>query len=392
VKKAEMTSRERVMAALNHEEPDRVPIDLSQAVGDGITIAAYRNLLRHLGMDERSAQIKDKRGQTAKVDEAVLQRFRVDFRGIGLGAPDNWQDRWLDERTVQDEWGVVRTMPPGSYYYDLVGPPLAEEATLSAIERHRWPDANDPGRYRALREQARHLHQETEYAVVLDVNCSFFLRCCELRGWENFYLDLVANVEFAEALMDRYLGIRLAMAERALQEAGDNIDIVMVTSDDLGMIDRTLISPALYRSLVKPRQKRTFDLIRARTSAKLFCHTDGAVYPLIPDLIEIGVEVLNPVEVGAAGMDDTKKLKQGFGDKLTFWGAIDTRRVLPYGTPAQVREEVRRRILDLGPGGGYVVCPVHNIQPEVPPENVVAMYEAAYELGRYPLGTSTSPR
>ena len=385
-----MTSRERVMATLNHQEPDRVPIDLSQAAGDGITIVAYRNLLRHLGMDERPAQIKDRRGQTAKVDEEVLRRFRVDFRGVGLGAPDNWQDRWLDERTVQDEWGVVRTMPPGSYYFDLSTPPLAEEATLSVIERHRWPDPSNPGRYRALREQAHHLHRETEYAVVLDVNCSFFLRCCELRGWENFYLDLVANVEFAEALMDRYLGIRLAMAERALQEARDNIDIVMVTSDDLGMIDRTLISPALYRSLVKPRQKRTFDFIRAHTSAKLFYHTDGAIYPLIPDLIEIGAEILNPVEVGAAGMGDTKKMKREFGDKLTFWGAIDTRRVLPLGTPEEVREEVRRRILDLGPGGGYVVCPVHNIQPEVPPENVVAMYDAAYELGRYPL--ETSPR
>jgi uroporphyrinogen decarboxylase len=387
-----MTSRERVMAALNHQEPDRVPIDLSQAAGDGITIVAYRNLLKHLGMDERSAQIKDKRGQTAKVDEAVLQRFRVDFRGVGLGAPDNWQDRWLDERTVQDEWGVVRTMPPGSFYFDLSTPPLATQDTLAAIEQHRWPDPNDPGRYRTLREQARHLHRETAYAVVLDINCSFFLRCCELRGWENFYLDLVANVEFAEALMDRYLGIRLAMAERALQEVGEDIDIVMVTSDDLGMIDRPLISPTLYRSLVKPRQKRTFDFVRARTNAKLFYHTDGAIYPLIPDLIEIGAEILNPVEVGAAGMGDTKKMKQEFGDKLTFWGAIDTRRVLPLGTPEEVREEVRRRILDLGPGGGYVVCSVHNIQPEVPPENVVAMYEAAYELGRYPLGTSDRPR
>ncbi|HWT79910.1 MAG TPA: uroporphyrinogen decarboxylase family protein, partial [Candidatus Methylomirabilis sp.] len=159
----------------------------------------------------------------------------------------------------------------------------------------------------------------------------------------------------------------------------------MVTSDDLGMTDRPLVSPALYRSLIKPRQQRTFDFFRARTGAKLYCHTDGAVYPLIPDLIEIGVEALNPIEVSAAGMGDTKKMKREFGGKLTFWGAIDTRYILPFGTPEEVREEVRRRILDLGPGGGYVVSPVHNIQPEVPPENVVAMYDAAYELGHYPL-------
>jgi len=382
---AAMTSRERVMAALNHQEPDRVPIALGQATGDGITLVAYRNLLRHLGMDERTARIKDFRGQTARPDEEILRRFRVDMRGIGLGAPDGWKDRWLDERTVQDEWGVVRTRPPGSHYYDLSGSPFAEDGSLAAIDRHPWPDPLDPGRYRGLRERARRLHRETDFAVVLDVNCAFFLRCCELRGWENFYTDLLAEPEFAKALMDRYLDIRLTMAERALQEVGDDVDIVMVTSDDLGMTDRTLISPALYRALVKPRQKRTFDFFRARTAAKRYFHTDGAVYPLLADFVEIGVEVLNPIEVRAAGMGDTAKLKREFGGALAFWGAIDTHRVLPAGTPEEVREEVRRRIRELGPGGGYVISPVHNIQPDVPPENVLAMYAAADALGQYPL-------
>ncbi len=380
-----MTPRERVMAALNHQEPDRVPIDLGQATGDGITLGAYRKLLRYLGLDDSRIQVKDRRGQTARVDEEVLQRFRVDVRGIGLGAPENWKDVWLDDHTYQDEWGVIRTMPPGGFYYDLVRSPFAEDATISAIERYRWPDPTDPGRYRGLREKARHLHRETEYAVVLDLNCSFFLRCCELRGWENFYTDLVENVTFAETLMDRFLEIRLLIAGRALQEVEDNLDIVMVTSDDLGMIDRPLVSPMLYRSLIKPRQRRTFDFFRARTGAKLYCHTDGAIYPLIPDLIEIGVDALNPIEVSAAGMGDTKKLKKEFGDRLAFWGAIDTRRILPFGTAEEVREEVRRRIHDLGPGGGFIVSPVHNIQPDVPPENVVAMYDAAYEVGCYPL-------
>lgn len=385
MKKAEMTPRERVMAALDHQEPDRVPIDLGQAVGDGITLAAYRNLLRHLGMDDQKIRTKDRRAQTALVDEEVLRRFRVDVRGIGLAGPENWKDIWLDDRTYQDEWGVVRTMPPGGYYYDLIKAPFAEEETLAAIDRYRWPDPHDPGRYRGLKEKARHLHRETDYAVIVDLNCSFFLRCFELRGWENFYVDLVANVEFAEALMDRFLAIRLAVAGRALEEVGEDVDIVMVTSDDLGGTDRTLISPALYRSLIKPRQRQTFDFFRARTGAKLYFHTDGAVYPLIPDFIELGVDALNPIQVSAAGMGDTKKLKEEFGDRLTFWGAIDTHHVLPQGTPEAVRDEVGRRIRDLGPGGGYVVCPVHNIQPEVPPENVVAMYDAAYELGRYPL-------
>jgi len=385
VPRAEMTSRERVRASLTHNEPDRVPIALGQATGDGITLGAYRNLLGHLGLDPHAAQLKDTRAQTARVDEAVLRRFRVDSRGIGLGGPDGWKDKWLDDHTVQDEWGVVRTRPPDSHYFDLCRSPFAEDPTRSAIERYSWPDPLNPGRYRGLREKARQLHRETDYAVVLDVNCAFFLRCCELRGWENFYTDLVADVPFAEALMDRYLEIRLAMAERALEEVADDVDVVMVTSDDLGMTEGTLISPALYRALIKPRQRRTFDAIRARTGAPLYYHTDGAVYALLPDLVEIGVQVLNPVEVRAAGMGDTARLKREFGDKLAFWGAIDTHHVLPQGTVAEVREEVRQRISDLGPGGGYVVSPVHNIQPDVPPTNVVAMYDAAYELGRYPL-------
>lgn len=383
--KAAMTSRERAMAALNHQEPDRVPLDLSQAVGDGITLTAYRNLLRHLGMDPAAAQVKARVTQTARVSEEVLRRFRIDFRGIGVGASDTWKDVWLDERTYRDEWGVVRRMPPDGYYYDLVQAPLAEQDSLAAIDRFPWPDPLDPGRVRGLGEKARQLHEETEYAVVADLNCSFFLRCCELRGWENFYVDLAGNTEFAEALMDRYLEYRLAVAERALQEIGDNVDIVMVTSDDLAGTDSLLISPAIYRALIKPRQQRTFDFFRARTGAKLYYHTDGAMVPLLPDLIELGVEAFNPVQVSAAEMGDTRRLKLEFGDKLTFWGAIDTHRALPYGSPAEVREEVRRRIGDLGPGGGYVVCPVHNIQPEVPPENIVAMYDSAYELGRYPL-------
>ena len=375
--KAGMTSRERVLATLNHQEPDRVPLDLGQAGGDGITAVAYRNLVRYLGLPERQIRIKHKFAQEALVDEDVLRRLRIDFRFVEPGAPDGWTDVPVGENGYQDEWGVVRTMPPGSYYYDLTGSPLADDATMSAIASHRWPDPDDPGRYRGLRERARYLHEETGYSVVANLNCSFFLRCFELRGWSNFYMDLAANTEFAEALMDRYLDIRLRMAELAMEQIGEYIDVVMVTSDDLGMIDRPLISPPMYRELVKPRQKRTFDFFKKRTDAKLFYHNDGAIHPFIPDFIEIGVDALNPIQLNAAGMGDTKKLKAEFGDKLTFWGAIDTHHVLPKGSPEEVRAEVKQRIIDLAPGGGYVVCSLHHIQPEVPLENTVAMVDAA---------------
>ena len=381
---AEMTPRERVKTALNLQEPDRVPIDLAQAGGDGITLVAYENLVRHLGLPPRKARIMSRMAQSVHADEDVLQRFRVDFRRLDMGAPDNWRDQPVGGDGYRDEWGVVRTRPPGGNYYDLTESPIADD-TFAAIERHAWPDPDDPGRYRGLRERARELHENTDYAVVLNVNSSFFLRCGELRGWENFYMDLAGNPDFASALMERYLDIRLRMAERALEEVGDHLDVVFATSDDLGMADRTIVSPDTYRRLIKPLQQKTFDFFKERTPVTRFYHCDGAVSELIEDFIEIGVQVLNPIQVSATGMGDTKKLKDEFGDRLAFWGAIDTYEVLPFGTREDVREEVRRRILDLGPGGGYVLCSVHNIQPEVPPENVVAMFEAAYELGEYPL-------
>ena len=382
-----MTHRERVRAALNHQEPDRVPIDLSGAVGDAITATAYANLLRYLGLGHRQVTIDNRMTQTAKVDEDILQRFDVDFRRVDLGAPDGWTDKELPGDRYQDEWGVIRQRPPGGYYYDLVpdGSPLREIDTVAGLDGYKWPDPFDPGRYRGLRERAKRLHEETDYAVVLVLNCSFFLRCAELRGWENFFMDLAGNPEFAEALMDRYLDIRLAIAGRGLEEAGEYADVVVCTTDDLAGTDRPLLSPRIFRDLIKPRMKRTFDFFKERTAAKRLFHCDGAVYSLIPDFIEVGVEALNPVQVSAAGMGDTRKLKAEFGDRLAFWGAIDTHHVLPHGTPEDVRREVRQRITDLGPGGGYVVCSVHNIQPEVPPANVVAMLEAVNEFGWYPL-------
>ncbi len=385
--RARMTHRERVRAALNHREPDRVPCDLSGAIGDAITATAYRNLLQYLGLGDRPIAIENRMTQTARVDEDILRRFDVDFRRVDLGAPDAWQDKLLPDDCYQDEWGVIRQRPPGGYYYDLIptGSPLRDVDTSEGLDRYPWPDPNDPGRYRGLRQRAKTLHEETDYAVVLVLNCSFFLRCAELRGWENFFMDLAGNTAFAEALMDRYLDIKLAIAGRGLEEAGEYADVVVCSSDDLAGTDRPLLSPRIFRELIKPRMKRTFDFFKERTDAKRLLHCDGAIYSLMPDFVEIGVEALNPVQVSAAGMDDTRQLKKEFGDKLTFWGAIDTHHVLPHGTPEDVRQEVRRRISDLGPGGGYVVCSVHNIQPEVPPANVVAMFEAVNEFGWYPL-------
>ncbi len=384
---AKMTHRERALAALNHQEPDRVPLDLGQAAGDAINAIAYKNLLTLLGKGDRPVVIGNKQGQTARVDEDILQRFDIDFRGIAVGGPENFQEKLLPNDSIQDEWGVVRTRPAGGHYYDLTpdGSPMATIDTIEALDGYPWPDPNDPGRVRSLREKAKEIRENTDYALVLNINSCFFLRCGELRGWENFFADLAGNIPFAEALMDRYLEVKLGIAARALEAAGDLADVVVATTDDLGWTSNTIISPKTFRNLIKPRMKRTLDFYHARTDAKLMLHSDGSVYSFIPDFIEIGVDILNPVQVSARDMGDTKRLKAQFGNKLTFWGGIDTHRALPYGTPDDVRAEVKQRIRDLAPGGGYVVCSVHNIQSEVPPENVVAMFDTAREFGRYPI-------
>jgi uroporphyrinogen decarboxylase len=385
---AMMTHRERVTAALNHQEPDRVPIDLAQVAGDGINVIAYQNTTNLLGIGPRQAKIENRMTQSAHVDEDVLRRFDVDFRGIAVGGPDFNKGSELPNDSFVDEWGVVRTRPAGGHYYDLTadGSPMANIDTIAGLDSYRWPDPNDPGRVRGLREKARELRENTDYAIALNINSCFFLRCGELRGWENFFSDLAGNVPFAEALMDRYLEVKLGIAARALEAAGDLVDVVVTSTDDLGSTNSTIISPRMFRQLIKPRMQKTFDFYRARTNAKLLLHSDGAVYPFIQDFIDIGVDCLNPVQVSAKDMGDTAKLKAEFGDKMVFWGAIDTHRVLPYGSPDDVRAEVKRRIQDLGPGGGYVLCSVHNIQSEVPGENVIAMFDAAQEYGRYPLG------
>lgn len=379
----QMTPRQRVRAALNHEQPDRVPVDLGSSNDTGILLAVYRRLLSHLGIDPGiKARPLEWSLQTAEVDEEMLRRLEIDTRGLHLGSPDNWKLRISPDDAYEDEWGVVRRRPRGGFYYDVIHPPLADkEPTLAVLDAHSWPDPADPGWVRGLREQSRALYEETEYAVVLQLRAGIMHQATYLRGFEGFYTDLLLNPRVAEALLERCTEIFLEIDRRALQEAGAYVDVIFV-GDDLGGNDGPLISPHLYHKFIKPRQRRIFDLIHSLTEAKLVYHTCGAVVAFLDDLMEIGVEVLNPVQVSAAGMD-TRVLKRRYGEQLAFWGGIDTRFVLPRGSREEVRAEVKRRIEDLGPGGGYVLSSVHNIQPDVPPENVCAMFEAAREYGRY---------
>ena len=380
---AEMTSRERVWAAVNHEEPDRVPLDIGGGGSTTLVVEAYQKLERHWGLPPREPRIMSKAFRLAYLDEDALTRLGSDTRALGVKGFSRAPTQTGDPDTFRDAWGVVwrRARYPGGYYWEMHGHPLAE-ATVQDLDRYPWPDPQDPALTAGLAEEVRTL-AAGPYAIVADGGFkSFFELAYMMRGLEQLLMDLVADPEFVSELMEKLLELNLAGTRRFLEIAGPFIQVFRA-ADDLATQTGLLMSPDVYRAVLKPIYKRYFDAVHALTPAKLFYHSCGCVNELVDDLIEIGVDILNPVQVSAMG--DTARLKARFGSRVTFWGGIDTQRVLPHGTPAEVEEEVRRRIRDLGPGGGYVVASVHNIQPDVPPENVLAMAGATHKHGRYPL-------
>jgi uroporphyrinogen decarboxylase len=279
-------------------------------------------------------------------------------------------------------------MSNGGYYFDPVYSPLADAASISDIERHKADIENFDApahldkTYEELARDAKELRDNTDYLLVGFFGGHLLQACLILRGWEAFFMDLLVNQKFAAALMEKLLEANIRRFERYAETVGPYVDVVMF-EDDLGMQDRPLMRPELYRKTIKSYQKKLFDFVKSRCDAYLFFHSDGAVAPFIPDFIEMGVDILNPLQVSAAGMD-TRVLKREFGRDICFWGGgCDSQRVLAFGTPEDVADEVKRRIDDLAPGGGYVFSTIHNVQNGVPPENIVAMFKTALEYGVY---------
>jgi uroporphyrinogen decarboxylase len=385
-----MLARERVLMALNHEEPDRVPIDLGSTPVSSICCNAYADLLASLALPARDIHLVDMLQQLAAVDDDVLQALEVDFRPIKTNPPATFHLQLRDEGSYEayyNEWGAKLSRPKvGGHYFDYVEHPI-KESSLQALERYSWPDPADTSRYEGLRERARALRERTPYALVgtCDLGSDILARPQWIRGYAASMLDLAADPDFAEAFLERLAEIAVRAWSRFLDEVGEYLDVAAFY-DDLGMQDRPLISPAMYRRLVKPRHARIIETIKARTKAKVFMHSCGAVSEFIPDIIEIGVDILNPVQVSAAGMGDTAELKRRYGRHLTFWGgACDSQQVLPFGTLAEVQEETRRRIADLAAGGGFIFAPIHNIQDDISGEKTLALYRTALEHGRYPI-------
>jgi len=382
-----MIARERLLTALEHRTPDRVPIDLG-GNQTGFHRVAYEALLEHLGIQD-DVTIMDPVQQLARPCEAVLERLRVDTRYIAAGPAGDWKGGIVQQRRdgrlwhdLTDEFGVRWSMPDDRpLYMDITLHPLAH-ATIDDIRDYPFPKGDDPGRFQGLRDRALEIRRQTPYAVVSGISGVVYETCWYLRGLEQWFTDMLTQPEFCEALLDQTLKFWMDWFRVFLDEVGDLVDVIMI-GDDLAGQKGPLFRPSFYRSVVKPRQKTLAQYIRSRTAAKIWYHTCGACVEYIPDLLDNGVQILNPVQISAAGMDP-RELKSRFGQRLVFWGGgIDAQHVLPAASPQTVREHVRRNLDAWKPGGGYVFNNVHNIQAGVPPENVVAMYDAAYEFGGY---------
>jgi uroporphyrinogen decarboxylase len=382
-----MTSRERVVAAINHKQPDRIPIDIGGTLATTIHQALYGELRRRLGVTDKSTQMLELALQTAIISEEMLNVLHGDVVGIYSKPPKGWKmviD--AESNSYVDEWGIRYKMPRDGWYFEMVDHPL-KDATLASLENYDWPDPYDEGRFEGIEERAKYFFNETDFAAT--VGCTFGGGILQdgawLVGFEKWFSSLANDPPLVEKIMDKVLGFHLGYWDAMLSRIGKYVQVV-VLGDDLGTQNSLFISPEMYRTFIKPRHKKLVDAIKSKADVKVLLHSDGAIRKIIPDIIDCGVDILNPIQVSAKGMGDTRALKEEFGDKLVFWGGgCDTQGVLPFGNPEDVRAEVIRRINDLKPNGGFVFAPVHNIQPDVPVENVLTLYKTALEFAPYDL-------
>jgi len=379
-------SRKRVLMALSHKEPDRVPVDLGATGDASIHIDSYNKLKKYLGIEKDNVEFIDIVQQAVKPEEEILHILGVDTRVISLNPSKNWTLTMREEKDSYwfiDEWGIKWKKPKYGYYFDMVEHPL-KNASIKDLDDYTWPDPDDPSRFEGLEKRAKALFRNTEYAIVGNTQLgSVFELNWYLTGIERFLTDMLLNPEFIEKLVAISVEIQGKIISNFLNAVGSYVQILAI-GDDLAMQTGPLMSPNLYRRLLKPYHKRLIRLVKSQTNANILYHSCGSIVSFIPDFIEYGIDVIHPVQVSAKDMD-TKRLKEKFGNKIGFWGGIDTQHVLPYGMPEDVEEEVKKRIHDLAPGGGYVLAAVHNIQRDVPPENIVAMFKAAKKYGKYPL-------
>jgi uroporphyrinogen decarboxylase len=407
-----LSSRERVRIALNHEEPDRVPVDFGGSRITGIAAVAYRKLIRKLGIEE-DVRIYDVKQQLAWPSMEVANRLGGDVAfltrlGPTTGMPFLEIDRWKpgvmtdgapclvpaayspvlqpggDIEIWKDGVRFARRSPK-SMYFDPCVAPLAGAETPGDIDSFCWPDPWSDHEEQWLKAQTKKMFEETDkslFAALPMYICSFFEVGLMLFGYERFMENLLLKPELIEYWLDVKLDHDLNILDKLLSVVGPFIEVIQL-NDDFGAQDSLQIPPAFYRSMFKPRQKKWVDFVKARTKAKVFIHCDGAVEEILADFIEIGIDILNPLQTSARNMDP-EKIKRKYGKNLSFWGGgVDTQNTLPFGSIPQIRSEVRGRVELLAKGGGFVFGTIHNIQPDIPPEKIMAVFETAIQSGVY---------
>ncbi len=397
-----MNHRERVVAAIRHQIPDRLPVDLGGMRSTGIMAVAYHQLKQHLGVGEGELRVFDAMQQLAYVEAPIRQRFGCDVALLDAGLTQGWRDYTLADGTPARITGRFRTEPDGqggeyalddagrriwrrpasSYYFDRCYHPLAEAASISDLDQYDWPVLKDEDLL-LLQQEARRLHDETDYAILGTFGGAFLEGAQALRGWDTFMMDVAGDRGFAEALLDRMLANSLRNAELYLDAVGDYINIIQM-GGDMGTQNGPQIRPRTYYDVFQPREKALWGRIhQLRPDVAVFLHCCGGIYELLPGIIDAGADILNPVQFTARGMDPVR-LKREFGAQICFWGGgCDTQRVLPTGTPEEVYDHTRQMIEIFKPGGGFVFCQVHNIQAGVPPQNIVAMVQAVQDSWNY---------
>jgi uroporphyrinogen decarboxylase len=411
-----MNSRERTLTALNHKEPDMVPIDFGASKISGIMAIAYNKLKKYLDFKEGETKLYDIKQQLADPHPKLIKLMGGDIIQLYRLKPttgmDIKVDRWKkgelvdgEECLVPEEYSPVKGknerleirkdgnliafLPKGAIYFENVYTPLAKASTYKDIDSYPWPEITEE-ESNFLRAKAKNLFYETDFAILGAVGTfggSFFEIGHLLFGYENFLLKLITDRDLIEYFLDRLLENYLRTTKKYLEIVGKYVHIIQL-NDDFGAQDSLLISPILYREIFKPRQAKLIEFIKKNSKAFVFLHSDGSIKEIIPDLIDIGVDIINPVQTSAKGMKP-RKLKTEFGKYITFWGGgIDTQTTLPFGSLENIEKEVKERMEIFAPKGGYVFCPIHNIQADIPPEKILTVFETAKKIRKYPIEIS----
>ena len=384
-----LTSRERVLTAINHEQPDRMPLVIGVNNATGIKMKPYKGIKDIAGIQAPDNYIYDwPELGTAEIDEETMRRLHCDVRGVLDLEPENVRRRNRERDPHSDcidSWGSGQMeITPGNWFPGIH--PLAGARSKEDLESYQgWPDMSDPSRIAHVRENAWRLAKENQFAIMATPWLLFpFERAHAMQGMEPYLLNMAMDPDFARAMLEKIAAYCKQLMGLFLEELGDNVDIIKI-GDDLGTQNSLLISPKMYRDILKPVHADFISFIKSRTRAKILFHSCGDVAPLIPDFIDIGVDILNPIQTSTGSISDLPSLKKRFGKNMVFCGGIDSHRILPFGSVEEVRQEVRRVMQALGPGGGCMIGAVHTVMNDVPPENVLAMVDAVEEFGHYPL-------